>query len=244
MSDNCRDGLEMDARIVDCGVLLNIGGRAGAKLDLRLPDYAACQAAYHRAFETELRDLLADVFRRPVHAAFDIACGDGAYFVWLSERFGAEAAVVALDSNLSYLHAARRRPSPRRDQPQVMSLAADALKLPFEDDSFDAVWCAQSLYSLPDPSAVLAEMRRVTRPGGTAAVLENDTLHEIILPWPPDLELALRQAEPASFRSETDRPNKYYLDRFLSEALRAAGFADCSLKTFGFSRAGPLDAAA
>lgn len=241
MNDDCRDGSESGAYVVDGIVSPSTGRRTGAKLDRRLPDYAACLAAYHRAFEGELREMLADVFRRPVRAALDIACGDGAYSAWLSERFGAQAAIVALDSNLSYLRAARRRPSPRRDAPEVMSLAADGLKLPFEDDSFDAVWCAQSLYSLPEPSAVLAEMRRVTRPGGTAAVLENDTLHEIILPWPPELELALRQAELASFRRETDRPNKYYLGRFLPEAFRVAGFANCALKTFAFSRNGPLD---
>ena len=244
MSDDCRDSSELGTGIVDCIVPPTTGQRASAKLDRRLPDYAACQAAYHRAFETDLREMLAEVFRRPARAALDLACGDGAYSVWLSQRFGATAAVVALDSNLSYLHTARRRPTPRRDGNQVISLAADALKLPFEDESFDAVWCAQSLYSLPDPSAVLAEMRRVTRPGGTAAVLENDTLHEIILPWPPDLELALRQAELASFRLETDRPNKFYLARNLPEAFRAAGFAGCELKTFGFSRTGPLEAAA
>ena len=244
MNDDFCDRLEAGSRVVSCLVPQSFGRRPGAKLAERLPDYAACQAAYHRAFEAELRDMLGDVFRRPARAALDVACGDGAYSAWLSERFGAAATVVALDSNLSFLSATRRRSSPRRDGLRLASLAADALKLPFEDESFDAVWCAQSLYSLPNPSAVLAEMRRVTRRGGTAAVLENDALHEIILPWPPDLELALRQAELASFRRETDRPNKFYLGRFLPAAFRAAGFADCSLKTFGFSRTAPLDAAA
>ncbi|HVW39308.1 MAG TPA: class I SAM-dependent methyltransferase, partial [Pirellulales bacterium] len=206
----------------------------------RLPDYAASQAAYHRAFGAELRQMLADVFRGRVRAALDIACGDGAYAGWLSQQFG--VAVVGLDSNFSFLRLARRRPVQRRAGRQVLSLAGNALTLPFADESFDAVWCAQSLYSLPDATAVLAEMRRITRPGGTTAVLENDTLHEVILPWPPALELAIRQAEWESFCRETNDPEKFYMGRGLPEAFRSAGFSSCSLKTYAVSRAAPLDA--
>lgn len=206
-----------------------------------LPDYAASQAAYHRAFRAELRKMLADVFSGQVRAALDIACGDGAYAGWLSKHFGVEAAVVGLDTNFSFLRLARRRPVDRHEAQPVQSLAGNALRLPFADESFDAVWCAQSLYSLPDSTAVLGEMRRVIRPGGTAAVLENDTLHEVILPWPPDLELAIRRAEWASFCRETSDPKKFYTGRYLLEAFRLGGFASCTVKTYAISRSAPLD---
>jgi SAM-dependent methyltransferase len=183
--------------------------------------------------------MLADVFHGRIRAALDIACGDGAYADWLSRRFGIP--VVGLDTNFSFLRLARRRPIRRQESLQVLSLAGNALMLPFADESFDAVWCAQSLYSLPDPTTVLKEMRRVTRPGGTAAVLENDTLHEVILPWPPDLELAIRQAEWASFCGERSDPEKLYLGRYLPEAFHSAGFSSCSLKTHAVSRVAPID---
>ncbi len=38
--------------------------------------------------------------------------------------------------------------------------------LPFEDDSFDLVWCSEVIEHLEDPAKALAELRRVTRPGG------------------------------------------------------------------------------
>ena len=42
-------------------------------------------------------------------------------------------------------------------------MEADAERLPFEDEAFDLSFCAQSLYSLPDPVAALREMARTTR---------------------------------------------------------------------------------
>lgn len=219
----------------------DLGAPPQETLREHLPDYAASQAAYHRAFRGELREMLADVFRGRVRAALDLACGDGAYAGWLSQRFGAEAVVVGLDTNFSFLRLARHRPVARREGQQVQSLAGNALRLPFADDAFDAVWCAQSLYSLPDSTAVLEEIRRVMRPGGTAAVLENDTLHEVILPWPPDLELAVRQAEWTSFCRETSDPKKFYAGRYLLEAFRLGGFASCTVKTYAISRTAPLD---
>jgi ubiquinone/menaquinone biosynthesis C-methylase UbiE len=208
-----------------------------------IPSYAPGQAAYHRAFRCELQRMLGDVFGGRIRAALDIACGDGVYARWLAKRCGAEATIWALDSNFSFLRLARRQSPQRRGAKRVLSIAGDALKLPFEDDTFDAVWCAQSLYSLPNPTAALEEMRRVTREGGVAAVLENDTLHEVVLPWPPELELAVRQAELESFRGEAADPNKFYTGRYLPRAFRAAGFARCTLKAYSISRAGPLDAA-
>lgn len=237
-------GLDQTAEPVlnDVAHRTDYGTSTQERLRERLPGYAASQAAYHRAFRAELQQMLVDVFDGRVRAALDIACGDGAYASWLSQHFG--VAVVGLDTNLSFLRLARRRPVQSRGGQQVLSLAGDALRLPFADESFDAAWCAQSLYSLPDSTAVLREMRRVMRPGGTAAVLENDTLHDVILPWPPDLELAIRQAEWASFCRETNDPKKFYMGRYLAEAFRSGGFASCTVTTYAVSRTAPVDAEA
>ena len=52
-----------------------------------------------------------------------------------------------------------------------MELACgDVMALPFEDGSFDIVHAHQVLQHLTDPVGALAEMRRLTRPGGIVAV--------------------------------------------------------------------------
>ena len=83
----------------------------------------------------------------------------------------------------------------------------------------------------------------MTAPGGSAAVLENDSLHELMLPWPPELELAVREAELTAFHRRSADTGKYYAARCLPQAFQAAGFRACELKTYAFNRAAPLDSA-
>jgi ubiquinone/menaquinone biosynthesis C-methylase UbiE len=205
-------------------------------VSIAAPDYANWQEAYHRAFAVELQKMLSDVFAPVAGRILDLACGDGSYAAWLSDLFGASASVIALDRNLAWLRSAQRKADRCRGDGRIVPLASDALRLPFESDSFDAVWCAQSLYSLRDAEAALAEMHRVVRPGGTVAVLENDTLHEVLLPWPAALELAVRRAELAAFHDEA--AERYYVGRSLARRFRAAGFKAWSLKTYAISRVG------
>jgi len=58
--------------------------------------------------------------------------------------------------------------------PKVDYLEGDAQTLPFPDASFDAAYARYLLEHVPRPDRVLAEMRRVVRPGGRVAVTEND----------------------------------------------------------------------
>ena len=51
-------------------------------------------------------------------------------------------------------------------------VAGDALRLPFRDEAFDAVTISFGLRNVASPVAALAEMRRVTRPGGRLVVCE------------------------------------------------------------------------
>ena len=60
----------------------------------------------------------------------------------------------------------------RRDHATLEFIEGDALKLPFEDGSFDASTIAFGLRNLADPVQGLREMARVVKPGGRAVVLE------------------------------------------------------------------------
>ena len=57
----------------------------------------------------------------------------------------------------------------------VPKVAADALHLPFADGAFDAVTISFGLRNVADPDAALAELARVTRPGGRLVVCEFGT---------------------------------------------------------------------
>jgi ubiquinone/menaquinone biosynthesis C-methylase UbiE len=119
-------------------------------------------------------------------------------------------------------------------------VAASFDRLPFADGTFDFVWCAQSLYTLPDPVLALRHMARVLRPGGVVAVLENDTLHQVFLPWPVRLELPLRAAELRSFIEGDRNSSKYYVGRRLAATLAAAELEPLEMTTHAFDRQAPL----
>lgn len=212
----------------------------------RLPEYAETLAAFHRAFAPELRGMLADAWPSGAQSAVDLACGDGCYSVWLAELAGTAAGVVSLDVDREWLGLARQtaaRASARQCGEAIgpRPLAADALRLPFADDSLDFVWCAQSLYSLPDPGRPLAEIHRALRPGGRIALLENDSLHQLLLPWDAELELKVRTAELSAIERRTKHPEKFYVGRELRSHLADAGFHNCHKRTYASNREGPFE---
>lgn len=208
--------------------------------DDQLPAYAPMLAAYHRAAASELHAIIADLPLKPGDRALDLACGDGVYAAWMAERVGPSGRVIGVDIAPAYLRVAEQHVRDSGMEGIVGFELGDAENLPFADDEFDLVWCAHSLYSLSDPVAVLREMRRVVRPGGMVAVLENDTLHYMLLPWPAELELAVRQAQLAALEEQTSQTGRFYIGRNLCSTFEMAGLEHCSVTTHTVDRHAPL----
>ena len=118
----------------------------------------------------------------------DLAAGTGTSSVTFT---AAGAACVACDFSLGMLRAGAERlaaqdararppgssgaagPGPGAAQAgPVRFVAGDALRLPFSDQAFDAVTISFGLRNVADPDAALAEMFRVTRPGGRLVICE------------------------------------------------------------------------
>lgn len=201
-----------------------------------LPAYDSQLSAFHQAFEAELRALVNGLPLTPGMRVLDLACGDGFYTRRLSERLGPAGRVTGADIDPAYLTKAGAASS---GHPNVDYVRAAFDHLPFREGTFDLVWCAQSLYSLPDPVEVIAHLAHVLRPGGVVAVLENDTLHQVLLPWPASLELPLRSAELRCFQ-EGDRPSRFYVGRRLPAVLADAGLEPLQMSTHAFDRQAPL----
>lgn len=209
--------------------------------DLQLPDYASMLAAYHRAYAPELQGIIDGLPLRSGDRVLDMACGDGTYAPWLASHVGKRGRVVGADISFDYLRLARQHVDENGVAQRIHLTVGDVEHLPFADDSFDLVWCAQSLYDFLDPLRALQEMRRVAQRGGRVAVLENDRLHHLLLPWPAALELQLRQAELRALRRETRRPQRFYVGRRLLHLFRRAGLRQCRKRTYASNRRAPLD---
>lgn len=205
-----------------------------------LPDYEPMLDAYHRAFAAELRSMIAVLPIGPGMKVLDVASGDGAYASWLAERVGPSGLVVAEDVDPRYVELVSRRTADAPGAP-ILPVVAGLEHLPFPRGHFDLAWCAQSFFSLPDPAAATRRMVEAVRPGGVVAVLEDDTLHRVLLPWPVELELAVRVAERDALAEESANHPKFYVGRRLRPILEEAGLVDVQKRTFATDRHAPMD---
>jgi len=113
---------------------------------------------------------------RPGDRVLDLAAGTGTSSLSFTAT-GADC--VACDFSLGMLRAGQSRPGngSRRDgRGRLGFVAGYALRLPFRDEAFDAVTISFGLRNVASPGAALAEMRRVTRPGGRLVVCEFSTI--------------------------------------------------------------------
>lgn len=124
--------------------------------------FTARNAAQENRRKLRLLDL------RPGDAVLDVACGPGNTTRTLVDAVGAEGLAVGVDSSATMLAQAVRDTSSGRP---VGYVRADAVDLPFDDGTFDAISCYGALYLMDDPFGALREMMRVLKPGGRIAVL-------------------------------------------------------------------------
>jgi len=153
---------------------------------------------------------------RPGEKVLDLAAGTGTSSLTFTAT-GADC--VACDFSLGMLRAGRARigDGPAADgRGRLGFVAGDALRLPFRDAAFDAVTISFGLRNVSEPGAALAEMRRVTRPGGRLVVCEFST---ITIP-PVDMlyRRYLLNILPAIARRTARSPEAY---EYLAESIAA-----------------------
>ena len=208
--------------------------------DAGLPTYEPMLASYHAAFRAELKTMLDTLPIGEGDRVLEVACGDGVYLPWVAEKAGPSGSVVGLDVLPEYLLVCRQQLADSEASCQASLVAAALERLPFADGAFDAAWCAQSLFSLPEPVEAVRRIARVVRSGGWLALLEDDTLHRVLLPWPIDVELAIRSAEWQAFREKSEHSEKFYVGRRLVGVFRSAGLIEIEVRSFASSRVAPL----
>lgn len=187
----------------------------------------------HRAW----KDALVNTIAPPksgarVWRALDIAGGTGDIAFRLADASGPRTEITILDINAAMLDIARSRAKGRGLGDRIRIVEANAEKLPFEPNTFDAATSAFGLRNVPDLPAALKEAHRVLRPGSRLAVLEFsqvdiaglDRLYDLYsFNVIPELGRAIvGEAEPYRYLVESIRrfPNQ---ERFAA-MLRAAGF--------------------
>ncbi|MDC0663184.1 bifunctional demethylmenaquinone methyltransferase/2-methoxy-6-polyprenyl-1,4-benzoquinol methylase UbiE [Marinobacter sp. SS21] len=109
---------------------------------------------------------------RPGHRVLDIAGGTGDLTMKFSDLVGPSGQVVLADINASMLQVGRSRLIDRGYAGNIEYVQADAERLPFPDNHFNAVSIAFGLRNVTDKDQALRDMTRVLKPGGKLMVLE------------------------------------------------------------------------
>lgn len=145
---------------------------------------------------------------------------------------------VSADFALPMMHVGQRRPLGNR----VQWTGADAMNMPFDNDTFDAVTAGYLLRNVPDIPRTLAEIYRVTKPGGRFVVL--DSAPPPPSPMRPLVNIHLRFVIPALGKLISGEGDAYaYLPEStqafktpgeLAELMVNAGFSAVAFKTFVF----------
>lgn len=150
----------------------------------------------------------------------EVGCGVGATTCYLAKTYGCR--VIGIDLREAMVELAQERAQKEGVAERVQFRIASATKLPFDDGSFDVVFCESVLSFVDDKGRAIAEFARVAAPGGRVGLNE-----EIWLKPPPE-DLAGR----AGFIWDAD------LEAFAAEQWQAwmtsAGLRDLTIKVFKF----------
>lgn len=156
---------------------------------------------------------------RPGMDILDAGCGVGAIALDLATTQSPRR-VVGIDVDADQVAAARHSAAERGIRSAEFAVGS-AYELPFAAESFDVVYANTVLLYLRDPVRALTEMRRVLRPGGIAAVSDDDISTIVFSPDIPGMSLG-----PTLFAKavEHEGGNTTY-SRHLRGLLRQAGFS-------------------
>jgi SAM-dependent methyltransferase len=177
-------------------------------------------------FEPFARDLAARVASMSPMRVLEVAAGTGALTRELADRLPASAQLVATDLSPAMLEVARMRGASRA----VRWSPADALQLPFDDASFDAVACQFGAMFFPDRAAGYAEARRVLAPSGRYVFnvwdrVENNDFTAIVV----QALAALFPDDPPTFIARI--PHGCHDPAQVRADLGDAGFDDVAIET-------------
>jgi len=151
---------------------------------------------HYQASREQYEQLLLAAGLREGWRVLDAGAGSGSYLPLLGRIVGERGSIHAVDLAGENVRAMRERLDTMGLGCPVEVIQGSVLELPFEDGSFDAVWCANTIQYFPAAKLgeLFDEFRRVLKPGGLLAVKEFDNVGLHFGPFDPVLRWHLLEA--------------------------------------------------
>jgi ubiquinone/menaquinone biosynthesis C-methylase UbiE len=178
-------------------------------------------------FETYAQDLAERVGALNPASVLETAAGSGVVARALVSTISPDAQYAVTDLNQPMLDYAA---SKQATDPRLTWRQANAMTLPFEDESFDVVVCQFGVMFYPDRISGYAEACRVLKPGGTLIFnvwdrIETNEFADVVTA----AAATVFPDDPPQFLPRT--PHGYYDENLIREELGEAGFADVSYES-------------
>ena len=186
------------------------------------------------------------VMRSAIHAlnlpqgsrGLDVGCGIGLQAMLLAEAVGPGGHVTGVDLSPEFLVYARDIAEKAGISEQVSFQEGDMNNLPFDDATFDWVWSANCAgYAPGEPLALLKELARVVKPGGSVIILAWSS--QQLLPGYPVLEVHLNATSSGIAPFVDGAAPELHFSRMMGWFCRA-GMEEVTVQTFVGDVCAPL----
>ncbi|HLZ49777.1 MAG TPA: bifunctional demethylmenaquinone methyltransferase/2-methoxy-6-polyprenyl-1,4-benzoquinol methylase UbiE [Candidatus Acidoferrum sp.] len=198
-----------------------------------------------RIWRKRTAKLLRPVLEQGDARVLDLCCGTGDLAITIARRYKVD--LIGADFARTMLTRAREKsvslhsPTPAPLRP-IQLVEADALRLPFADNSFNLVTSAFGFRNLANYEAGLCEIHRVLKPGGTIAILEftepPDTFLGNIYRWYFRRVLprigAILSGDSAAYTYLPNSVSRFFRPAELSSLMSAAGFVSANFHLWNF----------
>ncbi|MGQ0760608.1 MAG: class I SAM-dependent methyltransferase [Acidobacteriota bacterium] len=180
-------------------------------------------------FEPYAQDLVERVNAPEGGRLLEIACGTGIVTRHLRDRLPPSVKIVATDLNEAMISYARQK---FRADENVEWKPADALDLPFGDESFDAIVCQFGLMFFPDKQRGVSEAFRVLKPDGQYTFSVWDAIERVDLA--KATETVIKQFFPENPPDFYDIPFSFHDQDRLRSVLTTASFREITIEAVPF----------
>jgi demethylmenaquinone methyltransferase/2-methoxy-6-polyprenyl-1,4-benzoquinol methylase len=202
-------------------------------------DYSEPQAMWNRFLEPAVRQAILELKLPSGSRGLDAGCGPGLTTLWLAEAVAPDGNVIGLDITPAQLEFGRKIASPSSLELNIEFKEGDINRLPFAANTFDWVWCADTLVPeliVKDPIRGVKELARVVKHEGIVAI--SFFSDYTILPGYPEVEMRLKLA---SFKTMPQPSKPDYNKLRVLGWLQKAGLQDPCAQSFVVGAQAPLD---